>query len=99
MVDGEAGVKILVTGGCGFLGSNLAAHWLGAGEAVSIIDALYRPGSDVNLHWLEGMAAHRQLTFYRQDVSDEKGVGSVFRKDGPFDLVYHLAAMAARACA
>ena len=44
-------MKVLVTGGCGFLGSNIAASYLDQGESVFIIDALFRQGSDINLAW------------------------------------------------
>ena len=41
--------KILITGGCGFLGSNLASHYLLENSDVTIIDALYRKGSQENI--------------------------------------------------
>src|SRR3989344_484567 len=44
--------KILITGGAGFIGSNLSAHFMKAGYAVTILDDLSRQGSKANLEWL-----------------------------------------------
>ena len=45
-------MKYLVNGGCGFIGSNLAAEVLRRGEELYVFDNLYRHGSDENLRWL-----------------------------------------------
>jgi len=42
----------LITGGCGFVGTNLADELLSRGEAVVIFDNLSRFGSEINLNWL-----------------------------------------------
>ena len=39
----------LITGGAGFIGSNLAHRLLGAGRRVRILDNLSRPGVEPNL--------------------------------------------------
>ncbi|HTR52093.1 MAG TPA: NAD-dependent epimerase/dehydratase family protein [Kofleriaceae bacterium] len=44
---------ILVTGGAGFIGTNLAAHLARTGRRVRIYDDLSRPGVDRNLAWLQ----------------------------------------------
>ena len=59
-------MKVLITGGCGFLGSNLASAFLADGSEVVVIDALFRKGSASNLHWLEGQAATINFIFCRQ---------------------------------
>jgi CDP-paratose 2-epimerase len=43
---------VLITGGAGFVGCNLAARLLAAGRRVLIFDNLSRPGSEKNLRWL-----------------------------------------------
>lgn len=48
-------MKILITGGCGFLGSNLAAHGLQNGYKIIVFDNLSRFGSELNLSWLQSM--------------------------------------------
>jgi CDP-paratose 2-epimerase len=83
-------MKVLVTGGCGFLGSNIAASYLEQGAEVVVIDALFRKGSDLNLEWLRGQAAPGALTFHRQDLADAAAVDAVFRRHAPFDYVCHL---------
>ncbi|HEX2121396.1 MAG TPA: NAD-dependent epimerase/dehydratase family protein, partial [Thermoanaerobaculia bacterium] len=42
----------LVTGGCGFVGTNLAHRLLGEGRRVCVLDNLSRPGVERNLAWL-----------------------------------------------
>ncbi|MCR5862036.1 GDP-mannose 4,6-dehydratase [Flavobacterium sp. J372] len=43
----------LITGGAGFIGTNLAARLLGEGKRVMVYDNLSRPGSEQNLQWLK----------------------------------------------
>ncbi len=45
-------MKILITGGAGFIGCNLAAHFIRAGHQVTVFDNLSRRGSESNLAWL-----------------------------------------------
>ena len=45
-------MKLLVTGGCGFLGSNLASSFLAKDAEIIIIDNLSKEGSKDNLNWL-----------------------------------------------
>lgn len=83
-------MKVLVTGGCGFLGSNIAASYLDAGAEVVVIDALFRKGSESNLGWLRSKASAGRLHFFQLDVADESGVDAVFQAHAPFDYVCHL---------
>ncbi|MDR0822462.1 MAG: NAD-dependent epimerase/dehydratase family protein, partial [Endomicrobium sp.] len=46
-------MKLLITGGCGFVGSNLAGNAIKQGFELAIIDNLYRIGSEQNLKWLK----------------------------------------------
>jgi len=48
-------MKYLITGGCGFIGSNLAAEVLKQRDELFILDNLYRYGSEKNLNWLESV--------------------------------------------
>jgi CDP-paratose 2-epimerase len=89
-------MKLLVTGGCGFLGSNIASSYLQDGVEVVIIDAMFRTGCAENLMWLRSLAkSENQLRHYGLDVADRKGVIEVFQKEGPFDYVCHLAGQVA----
>jgi CDP-paratose 2-epimerase len=46
------GDLVLVVGGAGFIGSNVAHRLLSSGTRVRILDSLARPGGDRNLAWL-----------------------------------------------
>lgn len=88
-------MKILITGGCGFLGSNIAAKFLSLGEQVIVLDALFRHGSEKNLAWLESLARPGQLIHCKADTADEKAVDSIFSRHGTFDYICHLAGQVA----
>ena len=44
--------SVLITGGAGFVGTNLAARLLANGERVRIFDSLVRAGVEENIAWL-----------------------------------------------
>ena len=50
-------MKILITGGAGFIGCNLTAHFTRAGHDVTIFDNFSRRGAEANLAWLQSTAA------------------------------------------
>lgn len=82
---------IVITGGSGFIGSNLADSLMSDGEDVIILDSLGRPGVDQNLAWLmerHGKRVHPALA----DVRDLRGIEAAF-KDAK--AVFHLAAQTA----
>lgn len=84
-------MKLLITGGCGFLGSNLAAHALGVGIETVVFDSLYRHGSQRNLEWLRTLG---QFEFVHGDVRNANDVERVVRRVAP-DAVFHLAGQVA----
>jgi CDP-paratose 2-epimerase len=47
--------RVLITGGSGFVGTNLAHRLLSAGQPVLLFDSLARPGVEHNLRWLHDM--------------------------------------------
>jgi CDP-paratose 2-epimerase len=81
----------VVTGGAGFIGTNLADRLLRTGMEVVVLDDLSRPGVQANLDWLR--ATHPEgLTFVEGDVRDVEAVrGAV----SGADQVFHLAAQVA----
>ncbi|HVM28176.1 MAG TPA: NAD-dependent epimerase/dehydratase family protein [Mycobacteriales bacterium] len=81
----------LVTGGAGFVGTNLAARLLQAGERVVVLDDLSRPGVRTNLQWLEHTHPDR-LEVVRGDVRSADDVRTAARKA---DRVFHFAAQVA----
>lgn len=86
----------LITGGCGFIGSNAAAHYLAKGEKVIVIDNLYRFGAANNLAWLQGLAKKSKASFIfcHQDIRDREGLFDLF-KHYSFQMVMHFAGQVA----
>ena len=82
---------VLITGGAGFIGSNLAHRFLTQGRAVRIIDNLSRPGSEKNLHWL-GQQHPEGLDFVLGDVRNRKVVRAALQG---VSEVFHFAAQVA----
>ena len=75
-------MKDLVTGGAGFIGSNLVERLLGLGHDVSVLDEL-------SSGYRKNVSAHPRLTFVEGDVRDRKAVRRSM--DGA-SAVFHLAA-------
>jgi CDP-paratose 2-epimerase len=90
MIMGE-GRPILITGGAGFIGSNLADRLAGQGEKVIIFDALSRPGVERNLAWLQERHGSR-VTSIVADIRDED---EVVRAAADAKAIFHLAAQVA----
>lgn len=82
---------VLITGGAGFVGSNLAGYLLGLGRRVVVLDNLSRPWVERNVLWLEPAHGDR-LTLVRGDVRDLALVRSLVHEASE---VYHLAAQVA----
>lgn len=83
-------MNVLITGGAGFLGTNLASHYLNRGHDVVIFDSLVRTGSAANLRWLLEQSAASRLTFIQGDLADEIAIYALFRRYGPFDFIIHV---------
>ena len=83
--------SVLITGGAGFIGSNLADALLREGRDVIIFDNLSRKGVEHNLHWLTRRHGKR-LTFRSGDLRDAAAVAAVVAQASS---VAHLAAQVA----
>ncbi len=79
-------MKILVTGGAGFIGCHACEQLVARGHALVAADNL-RLGRREHIAHLEG----RGLTFVEMDVADEAALGALFAEHG-FEAVFHLAA-------
>ena len=84
--------NVLVTGGAGFVGSNLTANLLRDGFDVTVVDGLLRGGSQHNLAWLRAQDSSGRLTFVQGDVRDFETMCHA-AKDA--DIIYHFAAQVA----
>jgi CDP-paratose 2-epimerase len=84
-------MKILITGGCGFLGSNLAADAMAQGDTLIVFDNLFREGSRQNLAWLSSQGA---FSFEHGDIRNANDISRVVQKHKP-DAVFHLAGQVA----
>lgn len=82
----------LVTGGAGFIGSNLAQRLLSEGAIVRVLDNGSRAGVMHNLDWLTRSAPADQLSFIDADIRDVPAVRAALRD---VTEVYHLAAQVA----
>jgi CDP-paratose 2-epimerase len=82
---------VLVTGGAGFIGSNLADRLAGEGHDVIVLDALSRPGVERNLDWLRSRHPER-ITAIVGDVRDPDTVAAATARAA---AVFHLAAQVA----
>ncbi|MGH8503419.1 MAG: NAD-dependent epimerase/dehydratase family protein [Gammaproteobacteria bacterium] len=81
----------LITGGAGFIGTNLAARLLADKQDVLILDNLARPGVERNLRWLHQKYG-KHLRIEIADIRDPHLVRDAVRGAGQ---VFHLAAQVA----
>lgn len=84
-------MKVLVTGGAGFIGTNLVAHLLGAGHDVLALDNLSRRGVGRNVEWLRQCYGRR----YRLMEADVRDPDAVRQAVQGAERIYHLAAQVA----
>jgi CDP-paratose 2-epimerase len=84
-------MKLLITGGCGFLGSNLASDALARDDELVIFDNLYRNGSRDNLAWLQTQG---NFTFEHGDIRNQNDITRVIQAFKP-DAIFHLAGQVA----
>lgn len=82
---------VLVTGGAGFIGCNLADRLASEGHDVLVLDALSRPGVERNLRWLEQRHPER-ISRILADVRDQAAVEDAVRNAS---AVFHFAAQVA----
>jgi CDP-paratose 2-epimerase len=79
-------MKYLITGGCGFVGSNLAAEVLKKNEELYVLDNFYRNGSIKNYEWLNTLG---DFTFLHADIRNNNDVELIIKKIKP-EVIFHL---------
>lgn len=86
-------MKWLITGGCGFVGTNLADALLREGAKVAVLDNLSRRGAAENLQWLRGRHGE-QWRMIQCDVRNAEAVAVAVRDFRP-TFIAHLAGQVA----
>ena len=84
-------MKIFITGGAGFIGSNSADHFLQQGHEVVLFDNLSRVGSPANVAWLR----QRHETGIQLVQADVRDYDALAEAIGGADVVLHLASQVA----
>ena len=78
-------MRILVTGGAGFIGSHIVDQYVAAGHEVAVVDSLWTEGggkeSNINAN----------VRFYRADITDDETLRKIFDEVRP-EIVNHHAA-------
>jgi CDP-paratose 2-epimerase len=87
----SGGKPVLITGGAGFIGTNLADRMLRSGRPVIVYDSLARPGSERNLRWLR--ETHGSLV--RVEIADMRATSRLRDAVAQAGTVFHLAAQVA----
>ncbi len=85
-------MKILVTGGAGYIGSHTCVELLNAGYEVAVVDNLSN-SCEESLKRVEKITG-KALTFYKEDLCDLDAVEKIFANDR-FDAVIHFAGLKA----
>lgn len=78
-------MRVLVTGGAGFIGSHIVDQCVAAGHEVAIVDNLWEEGGGKTQN------LNPRATFYRADVTDDATLARIFDEVRP-EVVSHQAA-------
>jgi len=84
-------MKILITGGAGFIGCNLTAHFVRAGHTVTLFDNFSRRGAEANLAWLRQVYGD-SFAVVRGDVRDAEAIARAAQGQA---AIFHLAGQVA----
>jgi len=78
-------MKVLITGGCGFIGSTVVRRFLDQGYEVHVFDTLSYSGFKEHISGLD-------VKFFKADLRRKDNIEHVFSNFGPYELVVHIAA-------
>jgi CDP-paratose 2-epimerase len=92
MIERDASMKIIITGGAGFIGCNAGSRFLRRGDEVVVIDNLSRRGTRNNLQWLQ---AQGTLRFHEVDIARSEPLLEAFSQHKDVNLILHLAGQVA----
>ena len=88
----EKQMRILVTGGAGYIGSHTCVELLNAGYDVVVVDNLYN-ASEKALERVEEITG-KKVVFYNADIRDKEAMNDIFDKE-KVDAVIHFAGLKA----
>ena len=85
-------MSILITGGCGYIGSHTCIEMLAAGYDIVVLDNYYnsKPAALARIKELSG----KDFSFYPCDIRDREGLTRIFREQ-KIDAVIHFAGLKA----
>ena len=86
-------MKILVTGGAGYIGSHTCVELLEAGYDVVVVDNLYN-ASEKSLERVKEITG-KEVTFYQADIRDKEALDQIFDKEKDVEAVIHFAGLKA----
>ncbi|MBP5535421.1 MAG: UDP-glucose 4-epimerase GalE [Bacteroidales bacterium] len=87
-------MKILVTGGAGFIGSHTLVELYAAGHKPVVLDNLSN-SSPKSLERVAELAGVESVPFYECDIRDRAAVDALLEKEGHFDACIHFAGLKA----
>jgi len=85
-------MKVFITGGAGFVGSNVANYFAIKRHEVLILDNLSASGAKLNLDWLRGN--HPGLQFWEGDIRQAELLDLLLEQHPDVDVILHFAACA-----
>lgn len=89
----ERGPKpVMITGGAGFIGTNLADRLLSSGQSVLVYDNISRPGVEQNLYWLLERHGEDRV---RVEIADIRDQYQLRRAAAASRMIFHFAAQVA----
>ena len=83
-------MRVLVTGGAGYIGSHTCLELLNANHQVTVIDNLCNSSEEALQRVIT--ISGKELAFFRIDLLDQEGIEAIF-KENRFDAVIHFAAL------
>lgn len=86
-------MKILVTGGTGYIGSHTTLELLKAGHLVVVVDNLCN-SSEIALQRVKNITGRNDVMFHKADIRDRSALEKIFEKHD-FDAVIHFAGLKA----
>ncbi|MBR4178576.1 MAG: UDP-glucose 4-epimerase GalE [Bacilli bacterium] len=86
-------MKVLVTGGCGYIGSHTCVELLNEGYEVIIIDNLVNSKKEV-VSKIEEITG-KKVKFYENDCCDKDALRKIFKENNHIDSVIHFAGLKA----